>query len=609
MNVCRTCVSSTCSELVPIFSKLGDQFIANVIVDCSSIAIIEDDGLPSNICKQCLNSVQMIANFAAQVRESDRKLRRLFKSEVSLRDIEEDCNWQEPTDMFNPSVEQVKLEIEILKVEEFETGVESEFDFEDGNDSDWNGGEQKLSEGEAEMEEDEVPSKRSKRKQAKRRRKKGQDEGDDDEDSFGDEPLTEKEQTLFETIQIDPARHICCWCCMDFESQDELARHGEIHFKTKAKRSNLIKEHYCKICFAGFKRLKSLEDHVKMASALSSRKIYQCKRCRSRFISLRRRRQHMNHHEKEDKRQGQREVQFKKKTPKCCGWSCSKEFESEQELLEHGQKEHIGKKRATFDPKLPHECPVCFRCFDSAINLYRHRYRTHKAIATQCSICGVQFRSRDSAVKHELKHNNVRPYGCEICGKPFASTNALKDHMLVHNDEKPFVCSICGWGFKRECNLKIHFLVHSDKLPFKCNVCEKSFKGKYHLQYHMRTHTGTKPWKCKYCDKTFAHHANRDRHEISHTGIKPHKCSYCEKSFIRKRQLVEHESIHTGIEPYNCEMCNRRFGNKSELQKHLEVHPKAPENHLSLPPTSPMLDANVAMEIPEVVSSVQVHQY
>lgn len=39
MNVCRTCVSSTSNELVPIFSKLDDQFIANVIVDCSSVMV------------------------------------------------------------------------------------------------------------------------------------------------------------------------------------------------------------------------------------------------------------------------------------------------------------------------------------------------------------------------------------------------------------------------------------------------------------------------------------------------------------------------------------------------------------------------------------------
>ncbi|EDS26742.1 gastrula zinc finger protein XLCGF9.1 [Culex quinquefasciatus] len=619
MNVCRTCVSSTSNELVPIFSKLGDQFIANVIVDCSSVMIMEDDDLPSYICQHCLTRVQMIADFAGQVRESDRKLRQLFKSEVSLRDIEEDCNWgdeEPPSDTF--SLHQVKLEVEIEKVEPLESEPESVLDFEDGNDSDWNGGEQKMPDdevelGEAKLEveehcdlkEDGVPTKRPKRTRAKRKPKKCDDENDDDDqDDLGDVALTEKELKFYETIQIGPGRHICCWCCVDFGTKEELVTHGQIHFKTRAKRSRINKEHCCEICFVGFKRLKSLEDHVKLAAALSSKPIYQCKRCQSRFISLRRRRLHVIHHERDDERKGQKEVQLKQKTPKCCSWGCYKEFETEQQLLEHGQKEHIGKKRETFDPKLAHECPVCFKCVESAKSLYRHRDRIHTYAETTCSICGAQFRCRNSTIKHERRHNNERPYGCEICAKPFASVPALKEHMLVHNDEKPFVCSVCGWGFKRECNLKIHMLIHSEALPFKCDVCGKSFKGKYHLQYHMRTHTGTKPWKCKYCDKTFAHHANRTRHEISHTGVKPHKCSFCEKSFIRKRQLVEHESIHTGIEPYRCEMCNRTFGKKSELQKHLEVHPRAPENHLSLPVPSPM-------PATEAASSFQqsLHQY
>lgn len=631
MNVCRACVSSSSGDLVPIFSKLGDQFIANVIVDCSSVTIVEDDGLPSFVCKECLTSVQMIADFATKVRESDRKLRQLFKSEVTLKAIEEPNTEEGESDVLSTALDQVKVEYDddVEKVEKSVSESEGEsesdaLDFEDGNDSDWNDAEQKQSEDELEIatakrktkqkavveqdsdedEEEASSSKRPKRRSAKKKVVKDDDDEDEDDD-MAEDTMTEMEQEMFELVKIDPARHICCWCCKDFETRDELKAHGVEH--NDRRRRQTYKPHSCEICYRRFIRVKSFENHMIMAAGLSAKEIHQCKRCSARFLAPKRRRMHALCHHKEDEKLAQLELKRKKKTPTCCNRFCYQEFTTEEELLEHGLKEHISNKRAEVDPKQPHECPVCYKNFESKKSLHRHRNRIYRA-GMQCSICGKEFKSRPAMMTHERKHVDERPYGCEICGKWFTTTHGLKNHLAVHKDERPFACSVCGWSFKRECNLKMHMLIHSDTLPFKCEVCGKSFKGKYHLQYHMRIHTGHKPWQCRYCEKSFADHANRARHETSHTGIKPYKCTYCDKSFIRKRYQIEHESTHTGIKPYRCEMCNRTFGQKAALKKHLDMHPLAPENQLSLAQPSPMAEMPMSPQMPPPPAPTTVAQ-
>ncbi|EDS26743.1 zinc finger protein 394 [Culex quinquefasciatus] len=464
--------------------------------------IVEDDGLPSFVCKECLTSVQMIADFATKVRESDRKLRQLFKSEVTLKAIEEPNTEEGESDVLSTALDQVKVEYDddVEKVEKSVSESEGEsesdaLDFEDGNDSDWNDAEQKQSEDELEIatakrktkqkavveqdsdedEEEASSSKRPKRRSAKKKVVKDDDDEDEDDD-MAEDTMTEMEQEMFELVKIDPARHICCWCCKDFETRDELKAHGVEH--NDRRRRQTYKPHSCEICYRRFIRVKSFENHMIMAAGLSAKEIHQCKRCSARFLAPKRRRMHALCHHKEDEKLAQLELKRKKKTPTCCNRFCYQEFTTEEELLEHGLKEHISNKRAEVDPKQPHECPVCYKNFESKKSLHRHRNRIYRA-GMQCSICGKEFKSRPAMMTHERKHVDERPYGCEICGKWFTTTHGLKNHLAVHKDERPFACSVCGWSFKRECNLKMHMLIHSDTLPFKCEVCGKSFKVRF----------------------------------------------------------------------------------------------------------------------------------
>lgn len=131
MNICRVCMESgeesgsggAVPDLIPIFSKLEDAFIANILVECTSVQILEDDGLPTTICQGCVDSLKSFIRFIRKARESDRKLRKMFKSEGAGKrtveeaeaDEEDDKNWtsaMELSSVFTESIMEVKEELE-----------------------------------------------------------------------------------------------------------------------------------------------------------------------------------------------------------------------------------------------------------------------------------------------------------------------------------------------------------------------------------------------------------------------------------------------------------------------------------------------------------------
>ncbi|XP_065081333.1 zinc finger protein 271-like isoform X1 [Ochlerotatus camptorhynchus] len=644
MTTCRACAEtvggeSDADELIPIFSKMQDEFIANLIVECSGVEIVEDDGLPSQICRPCLSSLQQTTIFIQVVRSADRKLRKGLEGEFGKEENKDSDN---DTSQNRLPWQTVPIQLDGIKNEDVEDqGTKSELDI------DWATGRSSspivLDEQTEERNDDhsdkEVNSESEmtrKQTRRKRRSKIVEDATDSDSDDRlrkkrkrqtrprtleydigkGDESEGEsipeaRLRELYKTVQVDANTFVCCACLKIFTNRSELIEHGQSSH-TKKKYINESKTNICDVCFRRYSKPGPLEAHKQSFVGLDV--VYECFRCLTRVIAQNRHqhaRTHLKHMEPA------RDDDKSKREQRCCAKDCTVTCSSEELLITHGKGTHIGNKVDTDDPQRRFECPVCYKRFEKREALTRHRHRMYRA-THQCAVCGKEFKNRYEMLVHERNHENRKPYSCEICGKRFNSKEAVRVHMLVHSDSKPFSCTVCGWRFRRKCNLNKHASKHREDTPFECSVCQKTFKGKYHLQYHLRTHTGHKPWKCRYCDKSFADHANRARHETSHTGIKPYKCSFCDKTFIRRRFQIEHESTHTGIKPYRCEMCNRTFSQKTSLKKHLEMHPLAPENQISLAQPSPMpVDSPMSPPPPApslmpppstAVSSTMMHQ-
>nr|XP_029730799.1 zinc finger protein 300-like [Aedes albopictus] len=601
MEVCRTCMNANRDEfhqqLVPIYSKLDDAFIANIIMECTAIQIHENDGMPAYVCAGCIETLKLLVGFVKTARDCDRQLRKLFKPEAtgatagaatSSNTTNDVVALENDTDVFQFTEikiepiegfveENVECSYQEEAAEASEPSGDEESQSSDGDsesDSDWKGSDEELVE--------ELPKKKRGRKPRpkpantddkpllnKRRSKR-----DDDLE------MNDHELELYTVIEVQPGKHICCGCLLIFESEQELDTHrGRVHVRRREPKGKPTTKVLCDGCLRKYKSKRRVNYHKERIRQLEI--IWECNKCKNRFSEATRRRNHSRKHPYKKgpsalvapiKEAIQQELGWI-----CCAQACGLSFPTEKEMVDHAHKAHqINKQEAELeDPaEKPMQCQVCYRRFLDKSGLINHQQRLYKLQKFQCALCGLQFNSGARLTEHELTHQNDRPFKCDVCDKKFTQKGNLKTHMTIHSNEKPFQCTACGMSFRQKGGLKAHMSNHIETPQFKCEVCSKMFKAKLHLRYHMRIHNGEKKFPCRYCEKAFTDFTNRMRHEMSHTGIKPYKCQYCDKSFIRKRFQLEHESTHTGIKMYNCAVCHQGFGQKNSLKKHMQTnHP------------------------------------
>nr|XP_029730798.1 zinc finger protein 436 isoform X2 [Aedes albopictus] len=565
-ELCRTCMNAVDDnksrrKLVPIFSMVGDVFIANIITQCTAVEIYENDGLPAAICPDCFDTVKLVDAFAKAARNSDAELRQLFKPDSTLKE-------PDPSDNagFVEVVEEEVLEEEVLEEIPIEAGTavthfleikfenseqmfdetgEEPIELSDDSDSDCIEIDEEEEEPPEELDrlEPGPPRKRSRNPQPRRRKRPIQTEED--------LQLSEKEQELFTVIEIPSESHLCCGCLLYFESAEELEAHRLVKhiWKCEYLRKPTSK-HTCEGCLRLFGTTRGMQYHKTRISMLKV--VWECKKCKIMFKLPGKRREHAKLHTDGDP--VALVVRVKATTKQalgwvCCGPICSQSFSTEEELIAHGRTSHwIDRKAADLEhADRPEQCQVCFQRFLDRKQIFAHQRRKYKIKKIKCTLCGQAVSSKTELKRHEVKVHNVDGFKCEICGKSYPSASSLTSHIkLMHVKGAQHMCTICGKTFRQSGGLSIHMSCHVEVPQFKCEICLKMFKHKLHLRYHMRTHTGEKPYKCRYCDSAFANHTNWRRHEMTHTGDKPHNCSYCEKSFILRRSLLEHEASHTG---------------------------------------------------------------
>ncbi|KAL3276980.1 hypothetical protein HHI36_012342 [Cryptolaemus montrouzieri] len=80
-KICRTCLL----EKTPLKS-LFNACLPNMLMSCASIQVIEGDGLPNQICVQCLQMVNRAYTFKQQCEKSDVVLRQ-YLNELELQNV------------------------------------------------------------------------------------------------------------------------------------------------------------------------------------------------------------------------------------------------------------------------------------------------------------------------------------------------------------------------------------------------------------------------------------------------------------------------------------------------------------------------------------------
>ncbi|KAJ6636651.1 Zinc finger protein [Pseudolycoriella hygida] len=262
-------------------------------------------------------------------------------------------------------------------------------------------------------------------------------------------------------------------------------------------------------------------------------------------------------------------------------------------------------KKSTASQEKIHQCNKCDKIFNRATHLKRH-IATHSDIKPySCEICDKRFRRVDHLNIHRHHHSSIKPHVCDVCQKGFTRSEHLRKHKECRHGDKTQVavktefCNICQKGFTTPKYLQVHMKSHTNRTfackfcedkfgtkaelnehqkthvnerPFLCSECGLRFVRNDYLVIHMRRHKGEKPYKCKYCNKGFPRATDLTVHERYHTGEKTHLCTICGKGFQRAYNLLVHTRVHTGERPYKCPHCVKSFAQGNDLKAHVRRH-------------------------------------
>ncbi|XP_065163171.1 zinc finger protein 91-like [Atheta coriaria] len=230
---------------------------------------------------------------------------------------------------------------------------------------------------------------------------------------------------------------------------------------------------------------------------------------------------------------------------------CNETFERMLQLESHGKEVH---------PYCEvFKCPHCDKRFSRVYTFNRHRKvhvdvdasllaaqaKNRKRLKNErrykCEKCPKRFTSKQAKQFHLMRHPDDGNFFCLKCFKPFLSKSNLIEHMKCHGEVKPFVCSECGLSFIRNDHLNTHMKRHIGTRPNLCRYCGRGFPRDTDLKAHEGYHTGEKTHICTICGMNYSRAYCLTLHMRIHTGENPYKCEYCDAQFTNPSSLTKHK--------------------------------------------------------------------
>lgn len=359
---------------------------------------MENDGLPSLICSECLRNTHIAFDFKKQCESSDAELRSLLglsqsnsnSTKVKIEKSCQDIANVEETQL--PHLQEPKLEVE--------------YHLPDISDS--------------QVYKKQPRNKKTKNKKSKHSHGLKIENGDgidfggyvDDETSQPLFPCSECIQCF--TKQRDLKRHIkndhgklnsdtayCDICNQAFSQAQTLARHMKIHQENQ-------KNKLCTFCGKGFLRSDDLKRHTRIHTG---ERPYSCDQCPKAYKQSSELKEHIKSHSTA-------------KDYMCT--ECGKSLATRNGLYVH-MKVHRGEKN--------HECKYCGNRYVTSGELTSHVNHIHsreKPFTCTYEGCPRAFVTRLSLKIHQHTHTGEKPFQCLTCNKSLSTASSLLEHKRIH---------------------------------------------------------------------------------------------------------------------------------------------------------------------------------
>ncbi|EDS33080.1 zinc finger protein 136, partial [Culex quinquefasciatus] len=522
-RICRCCRRDS-PDLQPIFldgAAVADgTTLYEMLASCTQSQPNFNDGLPPQLCGDCVSEVTTAYGFRKRYEQSELLLREY----LSRRKVEPAACGVKVEELFD-----VKTELIVVETvgEEEDELMTVEFVEESGEDEDQDYEDHMAVEHPGEALVEPKKTERSERELA---------------------------LTLTAELLEDPGKMeaICRICDATFERIAELRRHLRTHEDVKSfENVNIANKPY--LFEEGYVLENYLEYLVQQVCKGNLLRFYQIVEPDGEELEL-----------SDSDTDGEDEEVVRREHG--CGL-CQQSFARIKLLREHAKSCHR--------PEELIGCKHCARGFPNTTLFMRHlRQQCENTVKKfHCTFCNEKFMWQTSLNKHAQHHHKPT--------KPLWERPGDESGTSAANEEsaKKFVCQVCTKGFQRLEHLERHIKIHipSEK-KFECPVCHKKFNRKDNLRSHLKIHqkdpdADTDPAKqnqlCVYCGRGFSNSSNLIVHMRRHTGERPYRCDICDKGFPRSSDLQCHRRTHTGEKPCLCTICGKGFSRSNKLVRHM----------------------------------------
>ncbi|XP_053979423.1 zinc finger protein 14-like isoform X1 [Hylaeus volcanicus] len=641
-NLCRVCLATNQNNQNLFGTKRNDQDNTDTfdLLEkfrlCSGVEIMENDGLPTTICMECMIKVNNAHELRKQCQQSDIRLREVYGKLKSmsntnrLKTTKDQCC---QTD-YTFTSEFIKMEANIVSVlnrdtsstvncdpdsesiEELKTTIEPNSIEQSELNNHLNDTNVKYKQAECEkivIGKDAYRTRRTtmfkrvtsmenlknhkerQRQYIKKNANVKRDIVENDysvnvEDTNSQNSYTCSKCKRYYSSKKSLDKHIathnekqftCEKCDKQFIELDELVKHNKLH-KVKEK----LKPVLCRICNKNFKKMDTMVRHLNVHKRANPKEVL------SILKEIRDRRKLENNGEQKEtvteigvnsKRKETEEEYINNKYTSKMLKSC--ERTSSNCCLSNTDVD-INEVFDAFDDATSHRCKHCNKCYQTNELLQEHLL-IHTEKRFICNVCNMKFFRQDRLESHKTRYGHNKDKASLETQKPSDDKSAIKlinswikEELDSDNEEKGFPCKICGKSYDTKRSLLKHELNTHNSQEEGCMNCGDTCNCDVKDKDQQKSNEISKPYRCDECNKSFEKEIKLQRHIRIHERVKEQEdanfkrflCHICSKTFRQNTGLMFHMRTHTGYKPHVCKYCGRGFTSNSNCINHERTH-------------------------------------